>query len=119
MPFLLRSEGQTEQSEKVDALGTQLNRQFMPRAQPIVPLVNPDTLQLELMFSTGIQALFFMSVALTREDRISFPARCGGHGCTWVSFMRGIKRYCSKACQEAEISARYRRGKKGTPNEVA
>lgn len=104
-------EWQTERREMMQSLGTQLNGRFMPPAPPIAPLINEETARLELVFPLGIQALFFMSVALAREDRTSFPTRCGRHGCTRVSFMRGMKRYCSKACQEAEKSARHRRKK--------
>lgn len=110
---------QNQRTEMLHSLGHQLNRRFMPNAQPIAPLVNPNTLQLELVFPTGIQALFFMSVALAREDRRAFPTRCSRQSCTRVSFMRGMKQYCSKACQEAEKSARYRRGKVEAPDENA
>ncbi|ADY26626.1 protein of unknown function DUF1470 [Deinococcus proteolyticus MRP] len=98
----------SEAGEVVDGIGQQLNSWFRATPSRVVPLVNPETLQVELVVEQGIQALALMSVLLIRNDRSAFPRQCGRTGCTRITFMKGRRRFCSKACQEAAKSQRYR-----------
>lgn len=96
------------QQQLVSRIGDRLNRWFLHGHPAIKPLLNPFTLRAEIVVEQGIQALFLMSVALSREDASSFPTRCARANCTNTFFTSGKKKYCSEACQHAAKAARQR-----------
>lgn len=99
---------QTDQLGMLESIGAGLNRWFLDPHPRLVPLLNPTTLQVEIVVPQGIQALLLMTVALAREDMTAFPNRCARPGCTAVAFMKGRRIYCSTPCQTAHKAARYR-----------
>ena len=111
----------------VDIIGDRLNDVFQdnsvlnkvsqdeserPAHPRIVPLINPETLEVEIVVPQGLQALFLMSCILLHKSNRGFLRRCKRANCARTVFMSRRQEYCCKPCQEADKTLRARMRKR-------
>ncbi len=104
-------------SKLADAIGNKLNEVFQdipgqPQHPRIVPSINPDTFEVEIVAPQGLQALFLMSCILLHKSDRGFLRRCKRANCARTVFMSRRQQYCCTACQAADKTLRARRRKK-------
>ena len=111
----------------VDDIGHRLNEVFQdnsvlnkvsrdkpgrPAHPRIVPLINPETFEVEIVVPQGLQALFLMSCILLHKSNRGFLRRCKRANCARTVFMSRRQDYCCQACQEADKTLRARMRKR-------
>ena len=102
----------TEVHQAIADIGGSASEWFKQPHPVMVPLLNPQSLQVEIVVEMGIQALILISVSLARNNLAAFPTLCARPSCTRIAFMKGSKKYCSISCQAADKTQRARNRKK-------